>query len=785
MTRWTDLTQHVRQAGAFCDLVPWFGFVDDGVFVTKSGALGLVLALDGIDHECLDIAARERATGRFESALRLFDEQTRVYQYLLKRPVTPRPEAGTGTPAVDALLARRHAFREQQGASSFDVALYVVVVADRPHEAASRLHGLTNAARHPWAAVRQALSTRKTTIVLDADMQRRVAQLRHRCDAFAQQLAEAGTPRPLDARVAFAFFRTLLNYEPAKADAVSLRTDTRLDFDTADSTLECHRGHLRLDDRYVRVLTLKEPPPQTHAAMFEALLDVPSPMVIATEWRREGHDRIRREIHARRRHYHNSRVSLTSYLGEPSQPGDLLVDDSASAVVRDLGAALTEVTLQGRYFGEWSLTVVLHDTDLAALERSVGAVLKAVAAHDAQVTDERFNLLHAWLAVLPGNSHYNVRGMYLLNTNAADLALLFAPDSGRTRNAHLNREALAVLDTAQGTPYHLNLHVGDVGHSLVLGATGAGKSFLLNFLIAHLQRYAPRTLVFDLGGSYRRLTRHFGGSELRLRLDADRIAINPFCLEPTAANLQFLFAFVRVLVQAGGQYTTTRADDQAIFEAVETLYALDPEQRRLFTLANILPRSLSAQLQRWVEGGQYAHVFDNVTDAVTLSPFQLVDFEGLDTVPLVLEPLLFYLLHRATATLLEPALAPTLKVFVIDEAWRFLRDPTIAAYVTEALKTWRKKNAMVLLATQSSDDLQRSELLRVALESCPTRIFLANPHVDQQACQELFGLNETEAARVATLVPRQECLLTQPGVARVLRLVTDPESAALFSAGTD
>ena len=92
--------------------------------------------------------------------------------------------------------------------------------------------------------------------------------------------------------------------------------------------------------------------------------------------------------------------------------------------------------------------------------------------------------------------------MHLLNTNYADLSLLFAQDAGAETNAHLGREALAVLDSTQGTPYHLNLHVEDVGHTLVLGATGSGKSFLLNFLIAHLQRYSPRTLIFDLGGSY-------------------------------------------------------------------------------------------------------------------------------------------------------------------------------------------------------------------------------------------------------------------------------------------
>ncbi len=187
-------------------------------------------------------------------------------------------------------------------------------------------------------------------------------------------------------------------------------------------------------------------------------------------------------------------------------------------------------------------------------------------------------------------------------------------------------------------------------------------------------------------------------------------------------------------------------------------------------------------MQRWVHGGQYANVFDHVEDTVTLAPFHYIDFEGLDGVPLVLEPLLFYLLHRATATVGDPDLAGTLKVFVLDEAWRFLRDPTIRAYVTEALKTWRKKNACVLLATQSTEDLERSELLRVAIESCPTTCFLANPQIDQAVYRDLFHLNDTEAASIATLVPRQQFLLKQPDIAKVLNLRVDPHNAALFSA---
>ncbi|MFN8579397.1 MAG: DUF87 domain-containing protein [Gemmatimonadaceae bacterium] len=447
-----------------------------------------------------------------------------------------------------------------------------------------------------------------------------------------------------------------------------MRFDARVDFDAGDSALERHRTHLRLDDHYVRVLTLKEPPAQLHALLFQALYEVPSPLLLVSEWQRESPGAVRREIHARQRHFHNSKVSLTSYLGDQTNPADMLVDDSPS---------------------RWCVTSVRPSPSLSCRDaisaptphrralrhRSRRAELvSAPCSKPSRRTTPR-SPTSATTSSTPGwpssRNSPTVRSMHLLfNTNYADLALLFSQDGGNPTNAHLAREALATLDTTHGTPYHLNLHVDDGTH-LVLGATGAGKSFLLNFLIAQLQRYQPRTLIFDLGGSYARLTEHFGGTGLRLRLDQSSVTINPFCLEPTPANLQFLFTFVKVLIQAGGQHAMTRPDDQNLFEQIETLCAPDPEQRRLFTLSNILPQLPAQHLQRWVSGGRYAHVFDHVHDTVTLAPFQLVDFEGLDAVPLLLEPLLFYLLHRATATLLDPLLASTLKVFVIDEAWRF------------------------------------------------------------------------------------------------------------------
>ena len=771
-----------RQTGAFNTLINLYGFIDDQTFLTKSGELGVVLAVEGVDDECLDEDERDRVARRFESALRVFDDHTRLLQYVIKRPRIPDGPTPHADPRVEALLVRRQRFLADRNGDLYTFVIYWVVLAAPTRHAQMWGAWVRRFLSAPLRTLRDWLSTRRAVSRLDDEIEHLRRRLHDQVQAFVVQLDDTVRPTVLSKRRAFRFFRRLLNYDPEKAEALNLTEDTLLDYHVCDSALECHRGHLRLDDAYVRVLTLKEPPAQTFAHVLRALEDVPSSLVLMSDWQRRDPSRVRPELHAMRRHWHNARVSLTSHLGDaPTVPGDVLIDDSAAALVRDLGACLTDLTLHGRYVGSYTLTVVLYDRDPVALAGSVSACVKACAAHDAQLTEERANLLNAWLAVLPGNSAYNLRSMYLLNTNYADLAFLFAPDRGSETNRHLDAESLGELETMQRTPYDLNLHVQDVAHTLVLGATGSGKSFLLNFLIAQLQRYNPRTTIFDLGGSYDAITDYFGGSVLRVARDRRTFTINPFCLPPTAANRQFLWTFVKVLVQSGGQYAMTEADDRDLYEQIETLYKLDPDQRRLFTLATILRRPLTQQLQRWIDGGQYADLFDHVEDTVTFARMQYIDFEGLDAAPQVIEPVLFYLLHRADAAIADPAEAKTLKVFVMDEAWRFLRDPTIRAYVTEALKTWRKREACMVLATQSSEDLARSEILRTVLESCSTICFLANPQIDRAAYQDLFHLTETQAERIATLIPRQQLLLRQPGISKVLNLHVDAESARLFS----
>ena len=319
----------------------------------------------------------------------------------------------------------------------------------------------------------------------------------------------------------------------------------------------------------------------------------------------------------------------------------------------------------------------------------------------------------------------------------------------------------------------MNLHNGEVAHTLILGMTGSGKSYFCNFILQNAQKYAPQTYIFDIGGSFQSLTTIFGGSYLNVGQDARDFTINPFSLAPTKENMQFLFSFFRVLIEGNEQrYRLDFKEERRLWDAIERIYVLEPEQRTVSSFSNIIGE-LKERLHRWTQGGQYGFLFDNPQDTLSFSRFQTFNFAGWGDAPEVLEPLLFYVLHRASNEIADPKKLATFKMFLLDEAWLFIKNETIRSYIVSAQKTWRKHNAAMILATQSIKELEESGMLQIVSESCPTKIFLANPEMDRELYREAFHLNDTELELIAGLVPPGQMLIRKAQSSKKVQLNVD------------
>ena len=333
-----------------------------------------------------------------------------------------------------------------------------------------------------------------------------------------------------------------------------------------------------------------------------------------------------------------------------------------------------------------------------------------------------------------------------------------------------------MLETDNSTPYFLNLHNGEVAHTLILGMTGSGKSYFCNFFCRthRSMRHKPTSSIS--AGASSRSQRSSAASYLNVGQDARDFTINPFSLAPTKENMQFLFSFFRVLIEGNGQrYRMDFKEERRLWDAIERMYVLEPEQRTVSSFGNIIGE-LKERLHRWTKAGQYGFLFDNAEDTLSFSQFQTFNFAGWGDAPEVLEPLLFYVLHRASNEIADPKKLATFKMFLLDEAWLFIKNETIRSYIVSAQKTWRKHNAAMILATQSIKELEESGMLQIVSESCPTKIFLANPEMDRSLYREAFHLNDTELELIAGLVPPGQMLIRKAQTTKKVQLNVDSVS---------
>jgi type IV secretion system protein VirB4 len=784
MLRLDKIIKPWKESAALNDHINLYGFWNETTFLTKSGDVGMVLRIPGVDYESLDRSEQEYAVKRLEAALKAFCPGFHVYQYLFKSNRPDIPFAEYDDPVVAAAIDQRRKFFEAKREHLYQVEIFYCIVLEGSRSKTGIGAAFTRLFRDPAGAMeelRAQFTDNGIKTLLRAHIEHDVRRLEQQVQAFARQLADFMQIEVLNQQGQFRFFRGLLNYDDWRVAGRPQSTQF-LDYQVVNSDIEAERDHLRVGDHIVRVLTMKEAITETRPLVLDALLKVPANFYVVTEWTPLPADKARKEVNKRRRHFNMSKTGFVSQMGSDTtktNPRDVLVDESKQADIENLGDCLRALG-DGQSLGGFSLTIVLYGRSFSGrsteLDQLIAEFTGVFANADGNLFAETYNQLNAYFATVPGNYALNLRQLYLLNKNYADLSFLFTILPGEKTNAHLGTEYLAALETDNSTPYFLNLHNGEVAHTLILGMTGSGKSYLCNFLLQNAQKYKSLTFIFDIGGSFQSLTTIFGGSYLNVGQEARDFTINPFSLPRTKQNLQFLFSFFRVLIEGNERrYRIDFKEERRLWDAIERMYVLEPNQRTISNFGNIIGE-LKERLHRWSRGGQYGFLFDNAEDTLSFSRFQTFNFHGWNDAPEVLEPLLFYVLHRASNEIADPERLATFKTFLLDEAWLFIKNETIRNYVVQAQKTWRKHNAAMILATQSIKELEDSGMLAIVAESCPTKIFLANPEMNREVYREAFHLNDTELDIIAGLVPPGQMLIRKAQTSRKVHLNVDSVS---------
>ncbi len=400
-------------------------------------------------------------------------------------------------------------------------------------------------------------------------------------------------------------------------------------------------------------------------------------------------------------------------------------------------------SLDKKTHGQYSLRLLLAANSQEQLLQAIPAVHRIFVDARAQVIEETLGNLSAFYAMFPGNERFNVFPLWLSEEHHARLSSVFAPHLGHPHSEDLDAEYLNIFETRTRTPFYQDVYVDGVRVMLILGPTGSGKSMMGNATVALEQKYGGFTYIFDIGGSYESVIELYGGRVDKVGTDGPRV--NPFALEPTESNLKFLYSFVRLLLSNGGADLEPE-DDDVIHKAVQDIYLLDRENRRLSNL--YLPKKLDRYLSKWVRDGVYHSIFDNVEDSLSLSRLQCFDFAGVNNEQYgdLIEPLMVWLLRRINDVLYDPANLAVPKHILIEELFTSMKNRQLA----------RRRSGFDQDRTQESgrcnpDRPVRGRSRRQCRLDCEFLLVLPLPEGRHLQPQALCGSVQTQRAANCTL----------------------------------
>src|SRR5215469_14330803 len=402
MLRIDKIIKPWKEAGAPGDHINLYGFWNETAFLTKSGDLGMVLSVPGVDYESLDHAGQEYAVKRFEAALKAFGPGFHVYQYLLKCNRPEIPFTHYDRPVVQASVDERKRFFEAKRDHLYQVEIFYCILIEGSQSRTGCTAALAQVFSNPWcamSAVKAQFTSNSMRRLLRSHIEQDLARLEQHVQAFIRQLRDLMRIEVLSQEEQFRFFRRLLNYDGPRI-AGRPKHPQFLDDQVANSDIEGERDHLRVGGHVVRVLTMKESIMETRPLVLDGLLKIAGSFYVVTEWVPLPPDKARKEVNKRRRHFNISKTGFISQLGNDplrTNPRDVLVDESKQADIENLGDCL-RVLGDGQALGEFSLTIVINGRERNEVNRLVGEFAGVFTNADGSLYVETYNQLNAFFA---------------------------------------------------------------------------------------------------------------------------------------------------------------------------------------------------------------------------------------------------------------------------------------------------------------------------------------------------------------------------------------------------
>lgn len=746
------------------DHLPWAALVAPGVVLNKDGSFLRVLAFRGPDLESSTEAELVAACARANNVLKRLGSGWALFFEAERRESQAYSDSVFPDAASWLVDGERQAAFEAAGThfeSRYHLTLTWLPPADATDRAGrSLVERLDGEDRRDWRGALEGFVA-ETNRVLDL------------LCGFMPQV------RPLDDSETLTFLHDAISDRRHRVGAPE--TPMYLDGLLADTPLV---GGLepRLGDLHVRTLTILGFPSLSRPGLLDALNHQDFGYRWVTRFIALDKSQATKTLTSLRRQWFNKRKSITAILREVlyNSPAQLL-DSDADNKVADADQALQILGGDHVAFGYLTTTITVTDRSRAEVEDKVRAVERIVNGLGFTCVRETVNAVEAWLSSLPGQTYANVRQPLVHTLNLAHLMPLSSVWAGPVRNGHLDGPPLLVAKTAGSTPFRLSTHVGDVGHMMVVGPTGAGKSVLLSLIALQFRRYpGAQVYVFDKGNSARAAVLAMGGAHHALgsaEVGGETLAFQPLANIEDAGERSWAADWIAALLAHESLIVTPEVKD-AIWTALGSLASAPCEERTLTGLALLLQsNALRIALQPYTLEGPYGRLLDAAEQHLELADVQCFETEALMGQAGAVAPVLTYLFHR-----LEERFDGRPTLLILDEAWIFLDHPLFAARIREWLKVLRKKNVAVLFATQSLADIAGSAIAPAIIESCPQRILLPNDRAIEPQGHDIytrFGLNDRQIELIARATPKRHYYLQSARGNRLFELGLGPIALAL------
>ena len=758
-----NLREYADRPALLADYLPWACIVAPGIVLNKDGSFQTSFRYRGPDlessteEELVSVMARvNNVLRRLGSGWALFFEAQReeAHDY----PETDFPDA------LSWLVDQERALQAAESGSRFVSAYYLTLVWLPPADATGRAEqALITREQTPEAA-----SWRDRLETFEAQAAR-VFDLLATCLAEIARLDDEETLTYLHSTISTRAHRVAPPELPVFLDAV-----------LAD---EPFTGGLEpmIGAAHLRILTILGFP----ASTLPGILGELNRQGFAYRWstRFIALDKaVAEKVLARkRRHWFAKRKSIGAVLRETLfNEQAALTDHDADNKAADADAALQELGSDLVSYGYVTTTISVADPDPRRVEEHIRIAERIVNGRGFTAIRESLNAVEAWLGSLPGHVYANVRQPILHTLNLAHMVPLSAVWAGEETNRHLRAPALIQACTDGTTPFRLNLHVGDVGHTLVVGPTGAGKSVLLSLIALQWRRYrGAQIFIFDKGRSARAATLAMGG--IHVDPGGDRApSLQPLRDIDTQEGARFAADWLAGLC-AQEDVVMTPDLKAGLWEAIEALASAPRPERTLTGLTLMVQDALlKSALHPFTLEGPHGRLLDSDHEALVLADIVCFEMESLMQSPGAAAPVITCLFDR-----LEARFDGRPSLLILDEAWLFLDHPLFAARIRDWLKTLRKKNVAVVFATQSLADIANSSIAPALVESCPTRIFLPNRQAREPQASEAyrrFGLNARQIELIAHATPKRDYYYQSPFGCRLFELGLGPIALSVCGA---